>query len=74
MLPLLTGGPQDRSTRLRSMGAAISWSYDLLDPDEQALFSSSQSLPAADSRSMRGVGGTVRITPTALPSSTPSRP
>jgi non-specific serine/threonine protein kinase len=38
MLPLLTGGPQDRSTRLRSMGAAISWSYDLLDPDEQALF------------------------------------
>jgi predicted ATPase len=38
MLPLLTGGPQDRSVRLRSMGAAISWSYDLLDPDEQALF------------------------------------
>ncbi|MCC2627565.1 MAG: hypothetical protein K0S14_1215 [Thermomicrobiales bacterium] len=38
MLPLLTGGPQDRSTRLRSMGAAISWSYDLLDPEEQSLF------------------------------------
>jgi predicted ATPase/DNA-binding XRE family transcriptional regulator len=38
MLPLLTGGPQDRSTRLRSMSAAISWSYDLLDSDEQALF------------------------------------
>src|SRR5829696_1213398 len=38
MLPLLTGGPQDRSARLRSMGAAIAWSYELLDPDEQALF------------------------------------
>ena len=38
MLPLLTGGPLDRSTRLRSMGDAIAWSYDLLDPDEQALF------------------------------------
>jgi predicted ATPase/transcriptional regulator with XRE-family HTH domain len=38
MLPLLTGGPLDRSTRLRSMGDAIAWSYDLLDPNEQALF------------------------------------
>jgi len=38
MLPLLTGGPQDRSARLRSMGDAIAWSYHLLDPDEQALF------------------------------------
>ncbi len=38
MLPLLTGGPLDRSARLRSMGDAIAWSFDLLDPDEQALF------------------------------------
>ena len=38
MLPLLTGGPQDRSARLQSMSAAIAWSYDLLDPDERALF------------------------------------
>jgi predicted ATPase/transcriptional regulator with XRE-family HTH domain len=38
MLPLLTGGPQDRSARLRSMGDAIAWSYDLLDPAEQWLF------------------------------------
>jgi predicted ATPase/transcriptional regulator with XRE-family HTH domain len=38
MLPLLTGGPQDQTARLRSMDAAIAWSYDLLDPDEQALF------------------------------------
>lgn len=38
MLPVLTGGPQDQSHRLRSMEAAIAWSYDLLDPGEQALF------------------------------------
>jgi predicted ATPase/DNA-binding XRE family transcriptional regulator len=38
MLPLLTGGPLDRSSRLRSMGDAIAWSYDLLNSDEQALF------------------------------------
>lgn len=38
MLPLLTGGPRDQDDRLRSMGAAIAWSYDLLEPDEQALF------------------------------------
>ena len=38
MLPVLTGGPQDQSHRLRSMEAAIAWSYDLLEPAEQALF------------------------------------
>ncbi|MEZ4564010.1 MAG: tetratricopeptide repeat protein [Thermomicrobiales bacterium] len=38
MLPVLTGGPHDQSHRLRSMEAAIAWSYDLLDPAEQALF------------------------------------
>ncbi len=38
MLPLLTGGPQDQAARLRSMDAAIGWSYDLLAPEEQSLF------------------------------------
>lgn len=38
MLPVLTGGPQDQSHRLRSMEAAIAWSYDLLDPAERTLF------------------------------------
>ncbi len=38
MLPMLTGGPQDQSHRLRSMEAAIAWSYNLLDPVERALF------------------------------------
>ncbi|MCA9880145.1 MAG: XRE family transcriptional regulator, partial [Thermomicrobiales bacterium] len=38
MLPVLTGGPQDQSHRLRSMAAAIAWSYDLLDRAEQAFF------------------------------------
>jgi non-specific serine/threonine protein kinase len=37
-LPLLTGGGRDRPDRLRTMRNAIAWSYDLLDPAEQALF------------------------------------
>ncbi|MGH2557586.1 MAG: ATP-binding protein [Thermomicrobiales bacterium] len=37
-LPLLTGGPRDQPDRLRTMRGAIVWSYDLLDPAEQALF------------------------------------
>lgn len=37
-LPLLTGGPREQPERLRTMRAAIDWSYDLLDSDMQALF------------------------------------
>lgn len=37
-LPLLTGGARDLPTRLRTMRSAIVWSFDLLSPDEQALF------------------------------------
>jgi predicted ATPase/DNA-binding CsgD family transcriptional regulator len=37
-LPLLTGGPQDQPDRLRTMRDAIAWSYDLLQPRDQALF------------------------------------
>ncbi len=37
-LPILAGGPRDQPPRLRSMQAAISWSCDLLPPEEQALF------------------------------------
>ena len=37
-LALLTGGPTDSSDRHRTMRDAIAWSYDLLDPADQALF------------------------------------
>ena len=39
-LAVLTGGPHDHPPRLRSMTAAIAWSYDLLAPAEQSLFRS----------------------------------
>ncbi|MCC6314386.1 MAG: tetratricopeptide repeat protein [Thermomicrobiales bacterium] len=36
--PLLAGGGVDRPARLRTMHDAIAWSYDLLTPEERALF------------------------------------
>jgi predicted ATPase len=36
-LPLLTGGPVDLPSRLRTMRSAVDWSYALLGPEEQAL-------------------------------------
>lgn len=37
-LPLLTGGRRDDPVRLQTMRNAITWSYDLLHPEEQRLF------------------------------------
>jgi predicted ATPase/DNA-binding SARP family transcriptional activator len=37
-LRLLTGGPRDAPERQRTLRATIAWSYDLLNPAEQALF------------------------------------
>lgn len=38
LLPLLVGGGLDLPARLRTMSDAVRWSYELLAPDEQALF------------------------------------
>jgi predicted ATPase/DNA-binding SARP family transcriptional activator len=38
-LPLLTGGPRDAPQRQRTLRATIDWSYELLNHDEQVLFS-----------------------------------
>jgi predicted ATPase len=37
-LPLLTGGARDAPARQQALRNTISWSYDLLSPDEQTLF------------------------------------
>jgi predicted ATPase/DNA-binding SARP family transcriptional activator len=37
-LPLLTGGPRDAPERQRTLRATIGWSYELLESDEQRLF------------------------------------
>jgi tetratricopeptide (TPR) repeat protein len=37
-LALLTGGPRDLPARQQTLRNAIGWSYDLLDPAEQAIF------------------------------------
>ena len=37
-LNILTGGARDQPVRLQAMRSAISWSYELLDSDEQVLF------------------------------------
>ena len=37
-LPLLSGGPRDAPSRLRTMRDAIAWSHELISGQEQALF------------------------------------
>ncbi|MCC7371953.1 MAG: tetratricopeptide repeat protein [Chloroflexi bacterium] len=37
-LPLLIGGARDRPARQRTLRDTITWSYDLLEPAEQAMF------------------------------------
>jgi len=52
-LPVLTGGAHGMPERQRTLRAAINWSYELLDSDEQALFRRLVSSAAARSRRWR---------------------
>jgi predicted ATPase len=70
-LAILGGGPHDYPDRLRTMRAAIAWSYDLLNPSEQRLFrllsvfSGGCSLDAVDAIAGIGQDGD-RLTPAEL--------
>lgn len=61
-LPLLTGGSRDQPSRLQTMRNAITWSYDLLAPQEQllvrrlAVFTGGFSLEAAEQVAGDGPG------------------
>ncbi len=48
-LSLLTGGPRDMPERHRTLRGAISWSYELLSSDQQALFRGVAQLPGGAS-------------------------
>jgi predicted ATPase/class 3 adenylate cyclase len=61
-LPVLTGGARDLPERQRTLRAAIEWSHDLLDAEEQrlfarlAVFAGAWSLDAAEAVCGKGLG------------------
>ncbi len=58
-LPVLTGGLRDSPARQRTLRDTISWSYELLTPDEQALFRRVGSFPGGASLAALDVYSTV---------------
>jgi predicted ATPase len=66
-LSLLTGGARDRPPRQQTLRAAIDWSYELLEPDEQRLlrqlgvFNGGFSLEAAEAVCHQGADGSAEV-------------
>src|SRR5215208_2238959 len=64
-LPLLTGGAHDLPGRLRTMRDAITWSYDLLVPDEREVFERlalfADSIPLAGAVAICGDGDELAV-------------
>jgi predicted ATPase/DNA-binding XRE family transcriptional regulator len=66
VLPFLTAGPRDLPARQQTLRAAMAWSYDLLTPEEQALFrrmgvfSGGWTLAAVEQVAGEQIGGDVK--------------
>jgi predicted ATPase/DNA-binding CsgD family transcriptional regulator/DNA-binding XRE family transcriptional regulator len=65
-LELLDGGPRDTSPRHRGLRTALDWSFELLSPDEQALFCRLAVFRGCDLQAI----DTVCITPADRPGTT----
>ncbi len=50
LFPLLSTGPRDLPARQQALHSAITWSYNLLDPNSNACCATWESLSAVDAR------------------------
>lgn len=71
-LPLLSGGPRDQPDRLQTMRGALTWSEDLLDPQQQSLLHRLAvfvgGIPLSAAEYVGGQGGSSGLDRDSLPS------